>query len=499
MEGLGIRTLERVDRLLVVAHREHGARQRPVPVLLRPAADEELLRQRAGDAPLQVRGVLHLVEQQVVDAAVQLVQHPGRARIGQQHQGAGDQVVVVHQPARPLGVRIAAEHRTREAEQRHGQRHHADRPALVLHRRHPFRFRHQRRRDLRARLGQLAADEALGRARLAAPCQEQGAPLVPGRRPVRMRQRQPARDLLRLSLQRRRADLHRQAEQPTHPCLVRQPRGRQDAGGLVGVPDPGHAAKRRLDRVRVPLQQRHRRCQQRRLALQPRHQPHRLRRPHLPGQQRQGVPLGRRRPRRQHLLPGAVQGHAGIGLLHQPEMRADRRFHREASQQRLAEGVDGADAHAAGQVQHPGEQGARRLAQRRRPACPAVTAEPGQPAVERSVVQRHPAPELALQPDRHLRRRRLGKGQALDPRRVGAGHQPALGVVRHHTRQHQPKQPVDQQLGLAAAGGRRHERRHVRIRRQPLLPVGQRHRVRHPAHAPSSRAALHSATRASCA
>ena len=50
------------------------------------------------------RGVLHLVQQQVVQAAVQLVQHPGRARIDQQRAGAVDQVVVVEQPGRFLAL-----------------------------------------------------------------------------------------------------------------------------------------------------------------------------------------------------------------------------------------------------------------------------------------------------------------------------------------------------------------------------------------------------------
>ena len=49
--------------------------------------------------PLRRRGVLHLVEQQVVEAAVELVEHPGGAGIDQQLRGAADQVVVVHQAA----------------------------------------------------------------------------------------------------------------------------------------------------------------------------------------------------------------------------------------------------------------------------------------------------------------------------------------------------------------------------------------------------------------
>ena len=74
------------------------------------------------DAPLLRRGVLHLVQQQVIEAAVQLVQHPGRAGIDQQVGGAPDQVVVVEQPGRFLVLRIGVQHRRGERHQRGGNR-----------------------------------------------------------------------------------------------------------------------------------------------------------------------------------------------------------------------------------------------------------------------------------------------------------------------------------------------------------------------------------------
>ena len=77
------RALEREDRLLLVAHREHGAM-----ALAGALADEELGGQSAQDVPLLGGGVLRLVEQHVVDAAVELEEHPGGVGAhGQQLRG----------------------------------------------------------------------------------------------------------------------------------------------------------------------------------------------------------------------------------------------------------------------------------------------------------------------------------------------------------------------------------------------------------------------------
>jgi hypothetical protein len=59
--------------------------------------------------------------------------------------------------------------------------------------------------------------------------------------------------------------------------------------------------------------------------------------------------------------------------------------------------------------------------------------------VEGRVRQADPAAEDFLQPQRHFRGGGAGEGEALDARRIGAG-------------EHQPQQPVGEQLGLAGAG-----------------------------------------------
>ena len=105
--------LERIDRLFAVAHREDRA-----GTIARARTCEELLGQRMGDAPLLRRGVLHLVQQQMVEAAVELVKHPGGSRIEQQRPGAVDQVVVVEQPGRFLPPGVAAGNRAGQRRQR---------------------------------------------------------------------------------------------------------------------------------------------------------------------------------------------------------------------------------------------------------------------------------------------------------------------------------------------------------------------------------------------
>ena len=95
-----IGALEAEDRLFDVADGEHGARRPGQAVVggraLDPFAGEEFPRDRLDQAPLLRAGVLRLVDQDMVDAAVQLVEHPfGRRRTGQQGFGLQDQVVEV--------------------------------------------------------------------------------------------------------------------------------------------------------------------------------------------------------------------------------------------------------------------------------------------------------------------------------------------------------------------------------------------------------------------
>ena len=102
-EGLGLGALERIDGLLLVTDREHGAFG-----IARSFAGEELVGKPLHHPPLVGARVLRLVEKDMVDALVELVVHP-RARIlpRQQRGGAPDQVVEVEKSARALEPLVA--------------------------------------------------------------------------------------------------------------------------------------------------------------------------------------------------------------------------------------------------------------------------------------------------------------------------------------------------------------------------------------------------------
>ena len=116
LELARIGALEAEDRLLGVADGEHRA-----AALDRALAGEEFLGQPADHLPLVGVGVLRLVDQHMVDAAVELVEHPGRTvRALQKAARRHDQVVVVERRAPPLGAAIAAGDVEAEPQQRHG-------------------------------------------------------------------------------------------------------------------------------------------------------------------------------------------------------------------------------------------------------------------------------------------------------------------------------------------------------------------------------------------
>ncbi len=105
VEDLGRRTLERKDRLLFVADREQRAAG-----IGPAAARHELGRYSLNDLPLLRTGVLRLVDQDVIDAEVELVEHPGGRNDLEKRQRAVDQVIVVEQRAPLLFHLVAVNH-----------------------------------------------------------------------------------------------------------------------------------------------------------------------------------------------------------------------------------------------------------------------------------------------------------------------------------------------------------------------------------------------------
>ena len=112
-EFLGRGVLERIDRLLFIADREHGARH-----AARARAGGELGGEPADDFPLLVAGVLRLVDQHMIDAEIELVMHPGRVDVGEQRQRLVDQIVVIKQAAALLLLGIARQHLVSDGEKR---------------------------------------------------------------------------------------------------------------------------------------------------------------------------------------------------------------------------------------------------------------------------------------------------------------------------------------------------------------------------------------------
>ena len=83
--------LEAVDRLLGIADREERAHA----LAARAAAGGEIRGDPAQDLPLLGVGVLRLVDEHVVDAAVELVEHPGGVAARQQRQRLVDQILEI--------------------------------------------------------------------------------------------------------------------------------------------------------------------------------------------------------------------------------------------------------------------------------------------------------------------------------------------------------------------------------------------------------------------
>ena len=107
----GVRALERVDRLLLVAHDEEGA----IHLVTRPGAGVKFICQPFDHVPLPGRGVLRLVDKDMVDAAVDAEQHPSsHGLVGQQSAGFEDQIVKVEPAAFLFLIRVAFKKAGRE-------------------------------------------------------------------------------------------------------------------------------------------------------------------------------------------------------------------------------------------------------------------------------------------------------------------------------------------------------------------------------------------------
>ncbi len=126
-EALRPGALEGVDRLFLVAHGEDRSPGDP-----RRFAGEEVVGQRPDDLPLPGARVLRLVDEDMVDALVELVVHPGAHLLARQEpRRAVDQVVEVEQAARALQIFVIADQPLGDGERRARRLIHAEPPQPV--------------------------------------------------------------------------------------------------------------------------------------------------------------------------------------------------------------------------------------------------------------------------------------------------------------------------------------------------------------------------------
>ncbi|GJE46348.1 hypothetical protein AEGHOMDF_5551 [Methylobacterium soli] len=395
--------------------------------------------------------VLCLVDQDVVDAAVELVQDPARPDPREQVEGLVDQVVEIEGAEAGLLGLDAAVNLGGEREQRPGAPLRARAPQDVEQPLQPVALGHERLADrLRNRLGA----EAFGRFRLVLLGEEDGA--VGLERPRRVA-RAPRGDGLRkpvgerlvgrfaraqgvdralpivealenTGLDRLGALFRSEAERPRQSGELRRE--------TLAVRQHGAGLDRRPDRLAERVARRLRRHDgvgglQLRVAAHDR--------------------VG------QHVVGLDREGLAGLVLVEDDEPGRHIRLEREHVQQPLAERVQGLDLEAPRRLDRAREEAAGRLqALARGP----LAGEAGQLGREGLVVEGHPAAEALEDADRHVGGGRLGEGEAEDaPRRRPVEEEP------HH--------PVGEDLGLAGPGIGRDPGRGARIRRPALSRLGQ--------------------------
>ena len=105
--------LEREDRLLLVSDRKDSAFDGA-----RAGAGEEFGGQATDDFPLLRTRILRLVDQHVVDAAIELVVYPGGSILAEQRPRLVDQIVVVEEPAAVFRRLVAGNHGIGDGDQR---------------------------------------------------------------------------------------------------------------------------------------------------------------------------------------------------------------------------------------------------------------------------------------------------------------------------------------------------------------------------------------------
>ncbi len=376
------------------------------------------------DVPLFWRGILHLIQQQMIQAAVELVQHPIGAGIFQQLGASADQVVVFQQPRGLLAAFEPVQQRSGEGTQRVRQRGGIGGGGLVVDEQDPVRLGQQRRQQPGIGPAQYRIDQRLGREGLPVRLDEAAAPGGPFGGTARWLLTEPAQHLVGFFRHGRRAlRLDYVGGFAQRGLVGAVDRARDDASAVaVGVtqkPSPrgrqlGAGGARPQPTLPVVFQRFHQAGE-----LRQRGDARKIAQRHLQAGQR-----GRQTARsdvRQQILARFGHRLIGVAILGELEVRRYFRFQGKPAQQRLTKGMDRADPHAARQIEHMGEQRPRPPHRRFR----GVNGQLAQILAQGVRRQGYPLAQPALQADRHLGGGGFGEGQAQNS--LGfcpAGHQP---------------------------------------------------------------------------
>ena len=144
--------------MLLVANRKHGARD----AVARAVACGKFGNDVLDNVPLPRAGVLRLVDQHVVDAAVELVMHPAGGNLVQHEKRLVDQVVIIEQAALLLFASVVCRRGSCDMQKRRGAVAGNHRAAFFDQRQKPQNLFFEQAGDRR-----IVADECLGQDRRA--------------------------------------------------------------------------------------------------------------------------------------------------------------------------------------------------------------------------------------------------------------------------------------------------------------------------------------------
>ena len=443
-----IRSLKRINRLLAVAHHKHGA-----VFVLGAAAVKKFVGNRADDSPLVGRGILRLVNQNIVNTAVELIQHPVRhLRIFKQAPRIDNQILVIGLGMQAFVFLIPLQQLVGQIQHRPRRGKNAQRRQLVVKLQTAQRF--AAGPDVAVR---IFLYHRLGRKTFA-------GFIFSGQKEIAVcgiifgfisrRQR------LRLFPVGFRTGLHGLGQRLQSVLFRRGKKrrpGRLFRFDIVDTEPPGDFVDQSLNRRRLfqnlqnlvaVLSQRVHQLRKRKFAHLRRHIGQRLRRPAF----RLGFEL------QKQTAFNIVHRLGGGAIVHNLKIRRYFGFQRKPLEHFLTKAVNRLYLHSTGSVQQNRKKFARLRRQLRRlvPVQLRGAEQLLELLIKFFIFRHRPFRQLVGNPRAHVDRRRLGISQTQNP-------------SRQHPFEQQTQHPIRQHLGFAGAGRSLHPDRNVGIGGPPLL------------------------------